>query len=111
MKKGRKLHALTGQDLEDVALGHAGDVSGLIRYVFRRGRTFQGQMRDVVQRLAAVRREIIDGLLTAPSHRVQPCVQYEAHCTPHVVRERTESRVRVRVQAEVVPERLGVESP
>src|SRR5918999_2077138 len=66
---------------------------------------------DVVQRLAAVGREIVDGLLPAPSHRVQPRVEHQSHGPPHVVRQRTKSRVRIRVQAQIVAKGFGVKSP
>src|SRR5687768_15820033 len=66
---------------------------------------------DVMQRLAAVHREVIDGVLTRPPHRVQPRVDHEAHGTPHIVRECAESRIGIGVQPQIAAKRFGVQTP
>ncbi len=55
--------------------------------------------------------EIIDGLLAAPAHRVDPGVQHEPHRTPHLVVELAEFRVGIGVEAHLVAQTLRVETP
>src|SRR5579884_2807850 len=68
-------------------------------------------VHDVEPRLRRVVQEVRDRAVARPAERVHPGVDDQPHRAPHLVAERAELRFGVVVHADLVTERLRVQSP